>query len=311
MTPRRPYAASVVVPAFEERRRIDYALASLYAQDLAEPFEIIVVASGADGCAEYLKRMHPEVVVAQEPQRLLPGAARNAGVRQATGEIVAFASADTRATSNWLSERLRVHREGFDLVGGAILNGTPGSWVGTAGYLLEYSALLPIQALLEQQDIPHALSFRRALFDKAGFYPEDLLTGEDTIFNRRCLSLGLQVGFAPGAGLFHKNPTRLGEFLGHAAGHGRGLAQCIDRHDLPSAIESLSKAGGLARAWGACRYVWAGLTAKYRRLGRYAPGEIPRLAVSTPLILMALAVTAWNASRQPSEAARPVPVSRR
>jgi glycosyltransferase involved in cell wall biosynthesis len=306
----RSYAASVVVPAFEERHRVGYVLASLDSQDLAEPFEIIVVASGTDGCAEYLKRAHPEVVVVEHAQQLLPGAARNAGVRCARGEIIAFASADTKATSNWLAERLRVHRQGFDLVGGSILNGTPGSWVGTAGYLLEYSALLPIRELLEQQDIPHALSFRRTVFDQAGLYPEDLLTGEDTIFNRRCLSLGFRVGFAPGAGLSHKNPTRLKEFLGHAASHGRGLAQCVDQHALPSAINTPSQAGVLARAWGASRYVWAGLLAKYRRLYRFAPRELPSLVISTPLILMALAVTAWSASRRAAEPAKPVPVSR-
>jgi glycosyltransferase involved in cell wall biosynthesis len=285
-----------VIPAFNERHRIDCILSSLYAQEIEEPFEIIVAVSGMDGCADYLRQEHPSVVVVHSPTRLLPGAARNAGVRKARGEIVAFASADTRATKNWLNERLRVHRMGFDLVGGSILNGTPRNWVGTAGYLLEYSALLPVRPLLEEQNIPHALSFKRTAFQKAGLYPEDLLTGEDTIFNRRCLDLGLRVGFAPSAGLYHENPTQTRMFLSHAASHGRGLAQCVEQHALPSAIRVHSRRGRLRRAMDAARYVVIGLSAKYQRIARHAPRALPRLVLLTPLIFMAMVATAGAAA---------------
>ncbi|HET9152645.1 MAG TPA: glycosyltransferase [Solirubrobacterales bacterium] len=287
-------AVSVVIPAFNARDLIGRALESLYAQEVDAPFEIIVVASGEDDCADYLREHHSSVRVHHRGDRMLPGRARNVGVRMALGEVIAFASADTRADRRWLSERLRLHREGCDLVGGSILNGTPHSWIGTAGYLMEYSALLPVEALLRQQDIAHALSFAHSVFELVGGYPEDIATGEDTIFNQRCLNAGLRLGFAPRAGLYHDNLRHLGEFLRHAADHGRGLAQCIERYNLATSFSVADASSLWGRAAATFRYTTLSLQAKYRRVARYAPRFLPALMACTPLIAAASAVTAWS-----------------
>lgn len=287
-------AASIVIPAFNARPLIGQALESLYAQELDAPFEIVVVASGGDDCAAYLREHHPSVRVHPSEEQMFPGPARNAGVRMATGEVIAFASADTRAAPNWLAERLRVHHAGCDLVGGSILNGTPRSWIGTAGYLMEYSALLPVEALLRQQDVAHALSFKRSVFERVGEYPEDIATGEDTIFNQRCLAAGLRLGFAPQAGLYHDNPKDLNEFLRHAAAHGRGLAQCIERYGLATSFSGADVWSVRGRVAAAFRYTTLALRAKYQRVARFAPRSLPALVACTPLIAAGSAVTAWS-----------------
>jgi glycosyltransferase involved in cell wall biosynthesis len=287
-------AASVIVPAFNAREQIGDAISALERQTLDEPFEIIVVASGSDDTPTYLASQHPSVRVITSNKRLYPGRARNTGVHAARGAVIAFASADTRPAAQWLEERVRLHREGSDLVGGSILNGTPRNWIGTAGYLLEYSALLPVEDLLRRQGIPHALSFRRSVFDLVGDYPEDVLTGEDTIFNQRCLVAGLQLAFAPTAGLFHDNPTNLIEFLAHAANHGRGLAQCIERHELGAAIRPAHAKSRAGQVRGTSRYTALGVVAKYRRIAEFAPRWLPTLIVCTPPIVAALAATAWS-----------------
>jgi glycosyltransferase involved in cell wall biosynthesis len=291
-------AASVVIPAFNARELIGQALESLYAQELDAPFEIIVVASGTDNCADYLKEHHPSVRVHHSSDRILPGPARNVGVKMAIGEVIAFTSADTRAEPRWLSERLRLHRSGCDLVGGSILNGTPKSLIGTAGYLMEYSALLPVEALLRDQDVAHALSFRRSVFDLVGEYPEDIATGEDTIFNQRCLAAGLRLGFAPQAGLYHDNPRHLGEFLRHAAAHGRGLAQCIERYELATSFSGADARSVWGRVAATFKYTALALAAKYRRVARHAPRFLPALVTCTPLIAAGSAVTAWSTLSQ-------------
>jgi glycosyltransferase involved in cell wall biosynthesis len=270
-------------------------LKSLQRQVVDVPFEIIVVTSGTDGCTGYLREAYPQVRVLSSERKLLPGVARNLGVEASRGEVIAFASADTRAAPGWLRERLRLHAAGFDLVGGSILNGTPRSWIGTAGYLLEYSALLPVEALLREQDIAHALSFRRSVFQRVGPYPEDVVTGEDTIFNRRCLRAGLRLAFASAAGLYHENPTKLDDFLRHASHHGRGLAQCMEKYGLPAAIDPPEATGLRRRLAGTARYTALGLAAKYRRVIRYAPRWLPSLVMTTPLIVVGSIWTAWAA----------------
>ena len=75
-------AISVVVCAYQSRDRIDIALRSLAAQDLGEPYEVVVVDSGTDGCADYLEAAHPGVRVVRSGTRLHPGptASRSARV---------------------------------------------------------------------------------------------------------------------------------------------------------------------------------------------------------------------------------------
>ena len=227
---------SVVICAYRSRARIDTALASLAAQDTEDTFEVIVVASGGDDTPEYLARQHPWVKVVSRRDRLYPGPARNLGVGAARARLIAFLPDDGIAAPDWLRRRIAMHRQGYDAVGGSITNATPGHPVGTAGYLLEYSALLPSDRILGEQAIPHCLSYRRTLFERHGAFPEDTETGEDTLFNRRLVEAGVRIGFDAGARLGHRNPTGLRAYLGHQRDHGRGLMQCVAVHGFASPI---------------------------------------------------------------------------
>lgn len=219
-------AASVVVCAFNSRKRIGTALASLRLQDYLEPFEVIAVVSGTDGCGDWLRTYHPDVRVVDGGVRLYPGAARNAGVRVATGPFIAFVPDDCEATPGWLRTRAEHHGRGVPLVGGAIDNGTPRSVIGTAGYYVEYAASIPKHEILSKQTIPHTLSYSRSVFQEVGLFPETEVPGEDTLFNARCRDRGLAVEYEPRAVLRHLNITQPLAFLRHQFEHGRGAAMC-------------------------------------------------------------------------------------
>jgi GT2 family glycosyltransferase len=210
---------------------------------------------------------------------------------------VAFLPDDGVAVPEWLEARLKVHRRGFDAVGGSITNGTPRSAVGTAGYLLEYSALLPVRSLLEQQEIPHALSFKRTVFDRVGLYSEDTRTGEDTLFNQRCIRAGISLAFAPDAAIEHRNLMSLGGFLAHAANHGRGLVQCVTQHRLGSVIGPPEQAWPKAAARMFLLYPAHGWLAKLKRLRQFAPELLPTFLQLSPLVVLGLLATgkgAWD-----------------
>ena len=70
---------SVVVPCYRPGDLIDDCLVGLLAQDLAEPYEIIVVESSGDGTAERLRAKFPKVRVIAPPRRTLPAEAQNIG----------------------------------------------------------------------------------------------------------------------------------------------------------------------------------------------------------------------------------------
>jgi glycosyltransferase involved in cell wall biosynthesis len=237
---------SVVVLSYNARARIDVPLRALREQDLAEPYEVVVVDSGSDDCADHLRHVYPEVRVVRSERRLVPGEARNRGWRAARGRYVAFLADDCAPVPEWLRLRVAKHREGFPCVGGSIVNGTPRHPIGSAGYYLEYSALIPSAKILAEQTVPHSMSYERSLFERLGDFPEDTMTGEDTLFNSRCVKAGVPIGLQPHAQLAHRNLTGLRAYLRHQHAHGRGLLQCVERHGLPSSTGPARQAVPLA-----------------------------------------------------------------
>lgn len=83
---------SVVIPCFNHARFLDEALASIAAQTTG-PDEVIVVDDGSTDDTERVARSHPRVRYLRQANAGL-AAARNAGLRQATSEFVAFLDAD-------------------------------------------------------------------------------------------------------------------------------------------------------------------------------------------------------------------------
>jgi glycosyltransferase involved in cell wall biosynthesis len=294
-------AASVVVLSYNSRDQIDTALESLSAQRFDQPYEVIVVDSGVDDCADYVRATYPKARVVRSERRLYPGAARNRGVRAARGDWVAFLADDSAPRPDWLSRRDRLHRKGFGIVGGAVVNGTPRHPVGTADYYLEYSAQLPSESILRHQTIPHTLSYSREVLAQIGEFPEDTRTGEDTLYNQRCLSAAVPMALDPGAQIAHDNLTSLRPYLRHQYVHGRGLIRCALRygHQTP-AVPSVDSTGHALAAifvrYPALRW-WNSL----RRVARGRPRGIPVFLALTPLIWMGLWATsagAWSEWRQ-------------
>lgn len=294
-------AISVIVCAYNSRRRIDTALDSLRAQDIEEPFEVIVVDSGTDDTAAYLAAEHPWVRVERSEIRLYPGPARNRGVQAARGEVIAFLPDDGIARPDWLRRRVEAHRRGYEAVGGAITNGTPRDLVGSAGYFLEYSALIPSDRVLAEQALPHCLSYRRELFDRLGPFPEDTETGEDTLFNERVQQAGVEIGFDAQIQLAHRNLTDLGGYLRHQYEHGRGLMQCVELYGLASPVgpadQPLPRAAWrMFAAYPALRW-WRALG----RLRRGMPRWVPAYLVVAPIVwagLWATSLGAWQEWRR-------------
>jgi glycosyltransferase involved in cell wall biosynthesis len=138
-----PPVFSVIVPAYNAGQEHDQAFGALTSQRFEHPFEVIVVDSGPLSVSQLVRQRYPEFRIVRSEHRLGPGQARNAGVNIARGRYIAFCSVDTPPVPHWLSERYAEHVKGFPLVAGSISNGTPRHPVGTAGYLLEYSALVP------------------------------------------------------------------------------------------------------------------------------------------------------------------------
>jgi glycosyltransferase involved in cell wall biosynthesis len=97
---------SVIVPHLNQPEALDICLRSLHGQNLERTlFEVIVVDNGSTIPPANVVSRHPGTRLLLELQPG-PGPARNAGVRNALADVIAFTDADCRAHPAWLQSAL-------------------------------------------------------------------------------------------------------------------------------------------------------------------------------------------------------------
>ena len=101
-------SVTVVVPVFGDRGGVQATLDALRAQDYAGSFDVVLVDNGDNDRSPVLGPTAPalprdiEVQVVREP---VPGsyAARNAGLRTTSAQVLAFTDADCAPRTDWVS----------------------------------------------------------------------------------------------------------------------------------------------------------------------------------------------------------------
>ncbi len=98
------HTVSVIIPTFNRRERVQNAIASVLNQT-RKPDEVIVVDDGStDGTFNAISQKFPQVQLIFQENRGV-SAARNAGIRTAKGEWLAFLDSD----DEWQPEKLEKH----------------------------------------------------------------------------------------------------------------------------------------------------------------------------------------------------------
>jgi cellulose synthase/poly-beta-1,6-N-acetylglucosamine synthase-like glycosyltransferase len=194
---------SIVIPAFHSDDTIADCLESLRAQTLAD-FEIIVVNSSPESrTRRIVEDRFPEVGFEQAPGRLLPHAARNAGVKHTRGEILVFTDPDCVARRDWLQCLVRAVNDGHAVVCGAIEPRDRG-WFARGVHLCKYSFRL--------SGLPGGPSsvagtanacYTREVWNAVGPFDGDRYAG-DALFSWRAAGRGWQPWFEPRAIVEHR-----------------------------------------------------------------------------------------------------------
>ncbi len=114
---------SVVIPAFNEERRIEHALGALARSALDLNIgEVVVVDDGsADRTAEVVTRVArsndaPPIRLIQHAQNRGKGAALRTGLLEASGDLVGFIDADLSVAPATFAHASREFGEGYDIV---------------------------------------------------------------------------------------------------------------------------------------------------------------------------------------------------
>lgn len=110
---------SVIVPAYNEEaylaESLQCASVELRANTSKGPFEIIVVDNASTDRTAEIAAGFPEVRVVREPRKGLTRA-RQRGLEEAQGEILAFVDADTRMPPGWIGRVLHTYESGDRVV---------------------------------------------------------------------------------------------------------------------------------------------------------------------------------------------------
>ena len=225
-----PPLVSIVIPTYARPGRLRECLAALARQTMpADTFEIVVVDDGspqpvvppADTAPD-----GPTIRVIRQPNAG-PSAARNRGVAEAFGELIALTDDDCLPTPDWLESLVIAHRQSpAALVGGITFNGLPDDVFAMTSQMiidLVYEHFNTDEASAYFLTSNNILCSRAAYSELGGFDTSFARAGaEDRDFCDRWRASGRPLRLVPAARIEHRHAQNLKQFLGLHYRYGRG-----------------------------------------------------------------------------------------
>ncbi len=307
-------SVSVVVPVRNAVKTLPHCLEALERLD-PQPLEVVLVNNGStDGSQELLRafsRRHtPEgAQVVEEPR---PGIslARNAGIRQARGEILAWTDSDCAPDPAWLRYLIEPFAESrVGAVAGRVLPAPAASVVELFCGL--YTFITPSHRTCHVRWTPWTggyaganFAVRRSLLEELGGYDETIAYGgDDYDLCARLYSRRHSIAYAPKAQVVHFHRATLPGMLHQAFGFGRSHPYLLRRHMTSGLWLDIPR---FSVAWPACPVrAWVDLASADKKVL-----AILILGALSPLWLLALPFygvwLAVGTSRRARQAGTPV-----
>jgi GT2 family glycosyltransferase len=220
---------SVVVPAYNARRRLPTCLGSLFRQTYPhDRYEIILVDDGSQDDtadrARALGRRWDGALQILRTENGGPARARNAGVRASSGEIIAFMDADCMAYPDWLLELVSTFSAGeAAAVGGPIRNQAYRDRVSRYLTASRFYRHRVRRGHVEYLITINLAVRRTALESIGGFHEAASIWNEDADLSFRLAGQGYMLLLAPRACVVHYGcPTSVRALARQLYRYGRG-----------------------------------------------------------------------------------------
>lgn len=189
---------SVIIPTFRDWGRLRLCLDALARQSFEQDaIEVIVVNNDPSDAppADMQLADTMRIIDAAKPGSY---AARNAGLAQARGEIIAFTDSDCIPETDWIANAVNMFGadDAVDRLAGPIeiFREEGGSWLAW-----KYEA---ISAFKQHHNVRQGVSVtanlfvKRAVFDRVGLFDETLMSGGDIDWNQRATEAGVTLRLA-------------------------------------------------------------------------------------------------------------------
>lgn len=276
---------TVVIPTYQRRDLVIDAVRSLEHQVFDEPFDVVVVVDGStDGTAAMLRLVHVALPLTVLEQRNEGAAsARNAGARQAKGEVLLFLDDDMEADPHLLMEHDRSHRAGADAVLGHmdlhpaslpnVISEGVGRWSDDRLRRLSRPDAKPgLHDLLTGQLSVSAQVFRELAGFDAAFTQGGSFGNEDIDLGHRLLEGGYDIRFNPAALSHQRYVVTPAQHLRQWRQAGGADVRFARKH--PAEAQALFAANGpeTRLSWGVVRFLvglpfWDVISAPIRAIG--------------------------------------------
>jgi len=229
---------STIQPLLESLQRLDYDKNKL---------EVIVVdGNSTDGTRDIVKK-YPVKLVIERKKGL--NAARNAGIKNSNGEIIAFTDCDCMVSSDWIRKIVEDFKDPRVSCVGGSAKGSDNDFVS------QYAdnSIIPLMPFFEKREelnmirpfLHHPagcnMAFRRKAFKEAGCFDEGIQYGFDDVeFAERICKAGYKMVLDPNVLVWHKHRSTLKEFLKQNFNYGRGSGILLKRRGAKNLVSTWS-----------------------------------------------------------------------
>jgi glycosyltransferase involved in cell wall biosynthesis len=222
--------ASVIIPVYNAEATIGECIRSLLSLEYPKDrLELIVVDNAStDRTRMILEGFGNQIRILSQVKRGA-AAARNTGIRQASGACIAFTDADCKVEPGWLRHLLPpLGDPAVGITGGEILSARPCNRIELFGEKLHDH-----QRAMKEFVTPYAITMnwasRRAVLEEVGLFDEGLLRGQDVDLAHRIRADGYRLVYCPDAKVFHRNESTFRGLLVKGFLHGRARVMTLDK----------------------------------------------------------------------------------
>ena len=231
---------SVVIPTLNRAKFLNHCLHSLARQE-CKPYELIVVYNGSkDNTKEVVmsyQEFLPIIYVLEKNQDV--SVARNAGIKVATGEIIAFTDDDCVVDENWVKNIIEVYKTtDSKIVGGRTLNGYQENLICRLWqrvYVLWFNSVcvlsinkinyyeFPSERCFVKTLLTNNVSYAKEIFNAVEWFKPKASMNEDAEFHYRLRSLGNRILYSPELSVSHYYRKSISSMIRALYVSGKGL----------------------------------------------------------------------------------------
>lgn len=221
---------SIIVPVRNGAAKIKDLLDSLINVDYdMDKLEIVVVDGNSTDATKEIVSKYPVKLISEERPGI--NGARNTGIKNSHGEIIAFTDYDCVVPENWVKEIVKYFQDpSVGCVGGKVQR-------YDNGLLSLYAdeSLVPVMRIFKKEmmvnkirlpfNYPVGCNFavKREVFEKAGFFDERFKYGFDELeFAERICNRGYKLVLTPNITVQHKHRSTFTELLRQTFRYGEG-----------------------------------------------------------------------------------------